>query len=191
MMTFRGRWPTGWLRQKMTERKRGARRTSIVVMLPAWTFMTAVWIRSKPEPVTTMFLPPLKYKNAYRRTQWNRAAEISSATQKPKVAGRKAQFLHGTLGNFHRRWKQISWASEEPIWCLLLQSALLIIHTHRSALDCTLNVRGSFLRLTFICACDQAVWNSIIRARFSQSEETSENITHINAGALSSSWRTN
>lgn len=146
MMMFRGRWSTGWLRQEMTtERKRGARRTSIVVMLPAWTFMTAVWIRSKPEPVTTMFLPPLKYKNAYTRTQWNRAVEISSATQKPKVTGREAQLLHGTLGNFHWRWKQISSASEEPIWCLLLHSALLIIHTPQCA-ELYIKCKGVFLK---------------------------------------------
>lgn len=180
---------------RMTERKRGARRTSIVVMLPAWTFMTAVWIRSKPAPVTTMFLPPLKYKNTYTRTQWNGAVEISSATQKPKVTGREAQFLHGTLGNFHWRWKQISSASEEPVWCLLLHSALLIIHTHRSALNCTLNGRGSFLRLTFICACDHAVWNSIKGQYSYPLQPIRRNLgkyyTHKRCGALSSSWRTN
>lgn len=33
--------------------------TSTAVMLLPWIFMTAVWMKSKPEPVTTMFRPPL------------------------------------------------------------------------------------------------------------------------------------
>lgn len=37
--------------------------TSTVVMLLPWTFMTAVWMKSKPEPITTIFLPPLPKQN--------------------------------------------------------------------------------------------------------------------------------
>lgn len=42
--------------------------TSKAVALSPWTFITAVWTRSKPEPVTTMFLPPLKHTHKHANT---------------------------------------------------------------------------------------------------------------------------
>lgn len=40
-------------------------RTSKAVMFSPWIFMTAVWIKSNPEPVTTIILPPLKKKKRH------------------------------------------------------------------------------------------------------------------------------
>lgn len=51
------------------KRKRIDTGTSKAVKLSPWTFMTAVWIRSKPEPVTTMFLPPLKKRHTHIHIQ--------------------------------------------------------------------------------------------------------------------------
>lgn len=51
---------------KINERRKeeaAVTQTSTAVMLLPWTFMTAVWMKSKPEPVTTMFRPPLPKQN--------------------------------------------------------------------------------------------------------------------------------
>lgn len=106
------------------KRKRIDSGTSVTVKFSPWTIMTAVWTRSKLDPVTSMFRPPLKRKYTTYTYIQQCSKTCQSRYPRPykdkligRATGRQAQFFHCTWGNFHRRWKQISLACEVPICC--------------------------------------------------------------------------
>lgn len=95
-------------------------RTSKTVKFLPWTFMTAVWIRSKPEPVTIIFLPPLrrKKKNWYKE-QHSKAFQFIFSHTKTSSEGELQEDRHGSA------------RSRSPVLVHVAN------HTHPSAFNCT------------------------------------------------------
>lgn len=59
------------------KRKRIGSGTSVTVKFSPLTIMIAVWIRSKPDPVTSMLRPPLKRKYTHIRTSNKTVKHVS------------------------------------------------------------------------------------------------------------------
>lgn len=72
MMTIISRQTSGLMKKENRREEIIKTETSNAVRLSPWTFITAVWIRSKPEPVTTMFLPPL---DTHKFKTWSKDRE--------------------------------------------------------------------------------------------------------------------
>lgn len=123
-------------RRKLNEK---VKCTSIAVMLPTWTLMTAVWMRSKPEPETTMFLPPLerswKSKNkaqALKQTL-NKRSACGAASQSPQLRVSRHPFFWFAPWVIFTRDEKKNKLVQPPrslICCLLFHLAPLIVVTH-------------------------------------------------------------
>lgn len=105
MTGLRDIWDQKAKRPKKRWRMNNKRRpTSTDVVLSPSTIITAVWIRSNPEPVTITFLPPLKCTQTYSSSalSYGGGLYVAAITR----ANSELYKTNSTWGNFNHRWKR-------------------------------------------------------------------------------------